>query len=208
MDLGQPHIESAGGASILANPWFALRVRSNFERTTALHLGQRGFEQYVPTYNDEARWSDRTKAVDRLLFPGYVFCRLDPHNRLPVVSAPGVVSVLGFGKIPVPVPDQEIEAIRTMLASGLRIKPWPFLQVGQRVLVQRGALEGVEGILLRFKNFCRIVVSITILQRSVSTELDEDAVRPVTTGPSPHRAPVRSSIVSSGISRLDLGKVG
>jgi transcription antitermination factor NusG len=187
-----------------AEPWFALRVRSNFEQISGLHLRQRGFEEYLPVYRVQNRWSDRTKAVERPLFPGYVFCRMNPHNRLPVLSAPGILGVLGIGKIPVPVPDQEIEAIRIMLASGLRVKPWPFLQAGQRVLIERGPLEGLEGILLRFKNDCRIVVSIDLLQRSVSSELDEHWVRPVG-----QRAPGRVGAIDPGFAtQLHLRSAG
>jgi transcription termination/antitermination protein NusG len=177
----------------MAEPWFALRVRSNFEQISGLHLRERGYEEYLPVYRVQNRWSDRMKVVERPLFPGYVFCRMNLHNRLPVLSAPGILGVLGIGKVPVPVPDREIEAIQMMLASGLRVKPWPFLQAGQRVLIERGPLEGLEGILLRFKNDCRIVVSIDLLQRSVSSELDESWVRPVG-----QRMPARVGCIDPG----------
>ena len=162
--------------------WFALRVRSNYERIAAAHLRERGFEEFSPSYQVQRRWSDRTKTMEQFLFPGYVFSRLNPHDRLPVVTVPGVVSLVGFGKVPTAIPDQEIENIRTMVQSGLLMKPWPFLEVGQRVLIERGPLAGVEGILQDVKGRFRLVVSISLLQRSVSAEVDRTWVRPI---PSP-----------------------
>lgn len=159
--------------------WFAVRVRSNYERTTAAHLRQRGYEEFCPSFASKRRWSDRTKTVEQFLFPGYVFSRLDPQDRLPVLTVPGVVGLVGFGKTPSPIPDREIENIRTMVQSGVLIQQWPFLEVGQTVLIEQGPLAGVEGILLELKGKFRLVVSIGLLQRSVSAEVDRDWVRPV-----------------------------
>jgi len=159
-------------------PWFAIRVRSNCERTVALHLRSRGLEQFAASYKSERVWSDRKKEIDQHLFPGYVFGRVNPNDRLPVLSVPGVLELVGFGKTPTPIPDQEIERIRTMLASGLLIRPWPFLEVGQSVLIERGPLAGIEGILDDVKGQCRLIVSIRLLQRSVSAEVERNWVRP------------------------------
>lgn len=159
--------------------WFALRVRSNFERVSSQHLRQRGYEEFLPCYRAERQWSDRIKQVESVLFPGYVFCRLNPTDRLHVLTTPGVIGLVGFGKVPVPITDSEIQSIRTMVESELRITPWPFLQAGQRVLIERGPLAGVEGILTEFRRRFRIVVSVSLLQRSVAAELDEGWVRPI-----------------------------
>jgi transcription antitermination factor NusG len=168
----------------LLHPWFAVRVRSNYERTAAVHLRERGYEEFSPSYKVERRWSDRKKTIEKFLFPGYVFSRLDPQNRLPVLTVPGVVGLVGFGKTPSPIPEHEIESIRAMVHSGLLVKPWPFLAVGQRVLIERGPLTGVEGILQDFKGKLRLVVSVVLLQRSVSAEVDRDWIRPVSEPPS------------------------
>ena len=160
-------------------PWFAVRVRSNNERVAAAHLRDRGYEEFSPCWKTERRWSDRTKEMDQFLFPGYVFCRLDPLDRLPVLTAPGVVDLVGFGKIPAPIPDQEIESILRMVQSGLFVMPWPFLELGHRVLIERGPLAGVEGILDEVKGKCRLVVSVQLLQRSVSAEVDRSWIRPL-----------------------------
>src|SRR6267142_1269264 len=141
-----------------SHPWFAVRVRSNYERVTTIHLRERGYEEFAPFYQTERRWSDRRKRLDQFLFPGYVFCRLDVEHRLPVLTAPGVVALVGSGKTPSPIPDLEIENIRSMVQSGLLVAPWPFLQVGQEVIIEHGPLAGVEGILQQVKGKFRLVV--------------------------------------------------
>lgn len=165
-----------GGA---IHPWFALRVRSNRERVVSLHLKEKGFEEFSPSYRIESQWSDRKKVIDQPLFPGYVFCRLNPHDRLPVLQVPGIVGLVGLGKVPQAIPEQEVERVRRLLRSGLLVTPWPFLEVGQRVLIERGPLAGLEGILQSEKGKFRLVVSITLLQRSVSAEIDRIWVRPL-----------------------------
>jgi transcription antitermination factor NusG len=160
-------------------PWFALRVRSKHEQVASLHLRSRGFEEFSPSYKVERQWSDRKRTTDQSLFPGYVFCRLNAHDRLPVLTVPGVVGIVGFGDGPMTIPEQEVARVRAMLNSGLVVMPWPFLKVGQTVLIERGPLAGVEGILQEVKGKYRIVVSINLLQRSVSSEIDRAWVRPV-----------------------------
>jgi len=169
----------SGACHGLSHPWFAVRVRSNCERLTAIHLRERGYEEFAPCYQTERQWSDRRKRLDQFLFPGYVFCRCDVEDRLPVLTAPGVVGLLGFGKTPSPIPDHEIQHIQSVVQAGLLVTPWPFLQLGQRVVIERGPLEGVEGILQHVKGKFRLVVSICLLQRSISTEVDRDWVRPI-----------------------------
>jgi transcription antitermination factor NusG len=108
------------------------------------------------------------------LFPGYLFCRLDVKQRTPILSSPGVVSLVGFGNEPVAIPDAEIEAVEALLLSGLPLTAHAFLREGQRVRITRGALEGIEGTLVRKKADCKFVVSIPLLQRSVAVEIDPD----------------------------------
>jgi transcriptional antiterminator NusG len=117
--------------------------------------------------------------VDAPLFPGYVFCQFDALNRLPVLVTPGVLSVVGRGRIPVPVEDSEIDAIQRVVSSGLQAKPWPYLEVGQQVRIQDGALSGLEGILISFRGSRRIVVSVSLLCRSVSLEIERSGVCPI-----------------------------
>lgn len=160
-------------------PWFALRLRSNYERVAAAHLTERGYDHFAPSYKVERRWSDRTKLMDRYLFPGYLFCRFDPGDRLPVLTTPGVVSVVGFGNAPEQIPETEIERVRWMVDSGLLVTPHPYVRVGQAVLIERGPLTGLEGILVEVKGKTRLVVSVNLLQRSVSAEVDRHSIRPI-----------------------------
>jgi transcriptional antiterminator NusG len=170
-------------------PWFALRVRSKHERTVAMHLQQRGYEDFSPSYNVERQGSDRKKTKEQFLFPGYVFCRLDPQDRLPVLTVPGVIDLVRFGDAILPIPEVEMEQMRRVVYSGLMITPWPFLKVGQKVLIERGPLAGVEGILEAAKGTFRLVISIGLLQRSVSTEVERTWVRPIVEVNAPAQPP-------------------
>ena len=160
-------------------PWFALRVRSRYENTVATILGGKGYEWFLPLYKSRRRWSDRIKEIELPLFPGYVFCRFDLQHRLPILTTPGVVTVVGIGKRPVPIDDAEIAAIQAALRSGLSTRPWPFLEIGQRVRVEYGPLCGLEGILLDFKGHHRLILSVILLQRSVAVEVDGAWVIPI-----------------------------
>jgi transcription antitermination factor NusG len=191
--IPQAHIGEPEASSVFS--WFALRVRSNYEHVTALHLRDRGFEEFSPTYKTERQWSDRKKQIDLPLFPGYVFCRLNPEDRLPVLTVPGTVGLVGFGKGPAAVPDHEIESVRRMIGSGLLVAPWPFLEVGQTVLIERGPLTGVEGIIQEVKKTFRLVVSIPMLQRSVSAEIDRTWIRPLSSSRQVQRVPESSAEV-------------
>lgn len=161
------------------DPWFALRVRPCFERLTATYLRQRDYEEFSPTYTVTRQWSDRKKQTESYLFPGYVFCRFNPHDRLPVLSAPGVIDVVRVGKEPAEVPESEIERVRMMVRSGLPLLPWPHLDVGDLVLLERGPLAGLEGRLERIKDKYRIIVSLSLLRAGVSAEVDRAWVRPL-----------------------------
>jgi len=155
-------------------PWFGIRTRSNYEKVAATVLKGKGYDPYLPLYRRPRAASDIQGVSEYPLFPGYVFCRFDARNRLPILMTSGVISVLGFGKEPAPIPDEEIEAIKAVLRSGLPAEPCPYLREGQRIRVRNGSLEGVEGILVKKKNQCRMVVSVTMLQRSISVEIDSD----------------------------------
>jgi len=123
-------------------------------------------------YRQRKRWSDRIVVADVPLFPGYVFCRFDYWQRLPIMTTLGVVAIVGFGCDPAPIPDHEIQAVERVLKSGFAAEPHPFLRIGQRVRISHGALKGVEGVLLQKKSEWRLVVSVNMLQRSVSVEID------------------------------------
>jgi transcriptional antiterminator NusG len=155
-------------------PWYGIRTRSNHERVAATVLTGKGYEPYLPVYRVRRRRGDAVVESEHPLFPGYVFCRFDVKTRLPILTTTGVISVLGFGKEPVAIPDEEIEAVRAVLRSGLPAEPCAYLREGQRVRVTHGSLDGVEGILVKKKNQLRMVISVTMLQRSISVEIDGD----------------------------------
>lgn len=159
--------------------WFALRVKSRYEKLAATMAHNKGFEEFLPLYQCRRRWSDRFKSVDLPLFPGYLFCRLNPEYRLPILTIPGVLHLVGLGRMPVPIDDAEVAAIQTAVRSGLGVEPWPFLDVGQRVRLEDGPLAGLEGILVERRKQHRIVVSVTLLKRSVGVEIEADWVRPL-----------------------------
>jgi transcription antitermination factor NusG len=165
-------------------PWFAMTVKLNREKSVAQCLRYKGLEDYLPLYKARRQWSDRVQSVELPLFPGYIFCRFDYHRRLPVLTTPGVNSIVGFGGDPAPVSESEIDDIKMILASGLPARPWPFIRVGQRVRIERGSLAGLEGILLREKGAVHVVVSVELLSRSVAVEIDRDVLCAVHSSPS------------------------
>lgn len=164
-------------------PWFALQVRSRHESGVAKFLDGKGYSPFMPYYQSRKRWSDRIKIVAEPLFPGYLFCRIDLNNRLPILTTPGVIQIVGFNRTPVPVSETEIDAIQTLVASGLRSQPWPHLEVGDRVRMDSGPLRGLEGLLVELKGSHRLVVSVTLLQRSVAVEIDSALVRALRSAP-------------------------
>jgi transcriptional antiterminator NusG len=166
--------------------WYALQVRPRFEKHVQMHLEDKGYEVFYPTFTTTRQWSDRVKSLAFPLFPGYVFCRFNVHARLPILITPGVNQVVGAGKTPTVVDEAELSAIRRVMQSGVAAQPWPYLRVGETVQIENGPLEGMTGIVTRIKNSCRLVVSVSLLMRSVSVELDSHWIKPVS---SPARAP-------------------
>ena len=159
--------------------WFALQVRTRWESSTANLLSGKGYQTLLPTFRTQIRWRGGPREVTAPLFAGYVFCRFEALKRLPILVTPGVLTVVGSGRIPIPVEDSEIDTIQRVVSSGLRAEPWPYLEVGQQVRIQDGALRGLEGILISFRGSRRIVVSVSLLCRSVSLEIERSAVYPI-----------------------------
>jgi transcription antitermination factor NusG len=159
-------------------PWFALQVRARHETGVAGFLEAKGYEQLVPLYKCRRRWSDRIKVTEAPLFPGYLFCRFDPQYRLPILKTPGVIQIVGYNRIPTPIDEIEMRAIQTLIASGRPAQPWPFLAVGEHVRIESGSLRGLDGIVVKLKENHRLVVSISLLRRSVAVEIDSALVEP------------------------------
>jgi transcription antitermination factor NusG len=185
----QSEARSDAGLRAIAYPWFALQVKGRRELAVAEYLRGQGYEWFLPLYKCKKQWSDRIKEVESPLFPGYLFCRFDPQWRLPILTIPGVIQVVGNNRQPAPVDEQEITSIRTLIASGAQNQPWPFLEVGDKVRIESGPLSGLEGLLVEFRGSHRLVLSVTLLQRSVAVELHSAVVKSLR--PSPNLKEVR-----------------
>jgi transcription antitermination factor NusG len=152
--------------------WYALVVRPRHESAVERHLRNQGLNALSPTYQARRRWSDRVKVLELPLFAGYVFGHFSYEQRISVLNTPGVNSIVSFARTPQAIPDDEIEAIRSVIKSNLRVQPWPHIPVGEKVKVVDGCLAGLAGTLVREKDVCRVVVTIEILRRSVAVEVD------------------------------------
>jgi transcription antitermination factor NusG len=153
-------------------PWFAILARTGREKNATLLLENAGYECYLPVIRFTRQWSDRLKEIELPMFPGYLFCRMNPHNRLPVLTTPGVIQIVGVGKTPIPVEEQEIDTIQRVGKSGISLMPWPYLQVGHVAEIEEGPLRGVTGIVIRIKSGLKLVLSVNLLQRSIAVEID------------------------------------
>ncbi|HVW08125.1 MAG TPA: transcription termination/antitermination NusG family protein [Bryobacteraceae bacterium] len=154
--------------------WYAIRVMSNRERAVALLLQGKGFPVSLPLCRSRRHGTGRRR--ESVLFPGYLFCSFDPNVLLPILSVPGVVHIVCRERTPVAVDPVEMEAVRRLAEAGLNSEPWPWIEIGERVRVREGPMAGVEGILAREGTRNRIVISISLLMRSVLVELDRNAV--------------------------------
>jgi transcription antitermination factor NusG len=163
-----------------APAWWVLYTRHQHEKKVADMLSTKGFEVFLPLYESVRRWTDRNKSLALPLFPCYVFLRGGLDRRLQIVTTPGVHMILFHGEQVAIVPEPEIEAIRRAVEGPYRIEPHPFLKCGDRVRVIRGALEGVEGILVRKKNLYRLVLSVDMMAQAVAVEIDVTDVEPIT----------------------------
>jgi transcription antitermination factor NusG len=172
--------------------WYALQVRSRKENYVASQIQGKGLECLLPTYKSIRQWSDRKKELEQPLFPGYLFCRFDFQDRRPLITIPGVLQILGNGRVAIPVADEEIAALRMAVSSEMPKQPWPYLEVGQRVRVNYGTLAGLEGILVNVKGNHRVVLSVTLLQRSVALEVETAWLSLV---PDSTRNPVHNTIL-------------
>lgn len=151
--------------------WFAVRTKSNRERVSSLDLYGRGYEVFLP----EVARNGKAGPTKFPLFPGYLFCRFDVNRRLPVLTVPGVVHIVGLGRTPLPISENEIESLRLVVSASLPIKADEIYTVGANVRIDRGPLAGASGVIVGSQRK-KLVVSITLLQRSVSVELPYDWV--------------------------------
>lgn len=159
--------------------WWALYTRHQHEKAVAEMLSAKDLEVFLPLYESRRRWKDRCKTLSLPLFPGYLFVRGGLDRRLQVLTTPGVHIILSNGNHAAIIPEAEIQMIRKAVEGPSRVEPHPFLKCGERVRVKRGSLEGLEGILVRKKKMCRLVLSVDLLAQSVGVEIDAADVEPM-----------------------------
>jgi transcription antitermination factor NusG len=168
--------------------WYALHVYLRSEKTVARLLEKKGYEVYLPLFAPSD--SEQEARREEPLFPGYLFCRMDAARALPVVTTPGVKHIVGYGARPVPIQEEQIIALRKMVASGFQLHPVSHLPVGQKVEIRRGPLRGICGVLHQIHSETRFVLTIDLLGRSVAVVLSADAVAPIATVTPPRPATV------------------
>ena len=159
--------------------WYAAYTCARHEKRVAEQLERRSVELFLPLYETVHRWKNGRARLELPLFPGYVFVRIAMRERLRILEVPSVVRLVGFGGLPTPLPEGEVEALREGLTRDLRAEPHPFLTVGRRVRVRSGPLQGLEGILVRRKGNCRVVISMDLIMRSIVVDLDLADVEPI-----------------------------
>ena len=157
--------------------WFALQVKTRFEAICARVLRSKGYEKFVPVCKFVSRRSDtRSLTQPKALFPGYVFCRFNHDAKGLIVTTPGVIRIVGYGKMPCPISEDEIENIRLVIRSEYAAVSWPYVTAGQRLRITKGPLRGVTGTLIRVKNDDRLIISVDLLQRSAAVDVDAECV--------------------------------
>jgi transcription termination/antitermination protein NusG len=168
----------AEGSSDEPLPWFAIWTRSRHEQVVREQLQQKQIDVFLPTITKWSRWKDRKKKIDWPLFPGYCFARFDARDRMPILKCTGVVSIVSVEGEPAAIPDHQLEGIRRVIESELAFDPCPMLQEGMVVEVVYGPLTGVIGHLLRKSDKARLVLSVDLIGKGVSVEVDAADVKP------------------------------
>jgi transcription antitermination factor NusG len=170
------HIQASGTTAGEDRPignWYALYTCARHEKRVAEQIEQRHISCFLPLYRSMRRWNDRCRELELALFPGYVFVRITSQDKLRVLNVPGAVRLVTFNGHPAALPEQEIECLRRRQSNYGTIEPHPYLRVGRRVRVRSGPMQGLEGIIRRTKDKCRVVFSLDLIMRSVVVEVDE-----------------------------------
>src|SRR5271170_1472666 len=167
MEGNQPAIDTAGLPDQAR--WYAVRTRSRHEKLVARQLESQGIESFLPIVTQTRNWSDRRKQVETPLFSGYAFLRVihSSSDRMRVLRTQGVVSFVGVHGTGIPIPDHQIEDIKTLVGSSIQYEERPFLRIGQQVRVRGGALDGIQGILVAENGDRSLVISVEPIQRSL-----------------------------------------
>ena len=179
-NVAYPHVNDAcANGSETGKNWFAVFTIPRHEKRVETHLCLRGIENFLPLYQKQRQWKDGSKGMLQLpLFSTYIFVRIGCGERSPVLRVPGVISIVGGGPQPLPVPDSYIHFLREGLLHK-KIEPYPYLAVGTRVRIRSGVMAGMEGVLLRKKNNFRVVLTVEMIMKSVIVEVEMEDIEPV-----------------------------
>lgn len=171
-------IHSLAVAEKFSVSWFAAYTNSHHEKRVASLFTERQIESFLPLYSTRHRWRNRcTMNLEWPLFRNYVFVRIDPRERVRVLEVPGVLWLVGFGRSLAPLPDFEIETLRSGLGRR-KIEPHPYLVIGERVRIKVGPMMGMEGVLIRKKNNFRVVLALDVIMQCVAVEVDAEDLEP------------------------------
>jgi transcription antitermination factor NusG len=174
-------------SAVPSEQWFAAYTFSWQEKRVAQHLSTRRIEFFLPVYKEMNRWKNGQRMlIEKPLFPGYVFVKIDCTERVRVLELPGVHSIVGAGRNPIPLPYEEIETLQRG-APILNCRPHPIVKTGERVLVRKGPLEGMIGIVIRQKNSTRIILSLDLIMKGIAVEVDGQDLEVVGQNPEAYR---------------------
>jgi transcription termination/antitermination protein NusG len=172
--------------------WYAIQTRSRHEKVVRDQLAAKSITHLLPLWRKRSIWKDRVKFVDVPLFSGYLFGYFALQDKIAVLETVGVARLVGINGKPMPIPEEQIVAVRTMMEHRLPCSPHPYLVEGMRVRIKRGLLAGAEGILIAKKQRHRLVISLDIIHQAVAVDVDSAAIEPLDTRP-------------QGIAQLPLG---
>lgn len=174
-------LQSIPASALPASQWYALQTRPRHEKKVAAELLRKGVSTFLPLVCETRQWSDRRMRVELPLFASYLFVNIvaTPEARVVVLGSYGALSFVGTGKDLIPVPENQIEHVRRLVASKIPFAAHPFLKIGQRVRIRGGALDGIEGILERRQGSARLVISVQTIQRSLSMSIEGYDIEPV-----------------------------
>jgi len=175
VDASALHLPEAG----TERKWFAVFTVPQNEKSALRHLEIRNVESFLPTYETLRIWKNRQRKKCILpLFPSYLFVRIGRGERGKVLQVPGVLHIVGNGRHSVPLEDAQVEFLRSGY-RGKNLEPYTDFVVGEKVRIETGVMQGVEGILVRKSNQLRFVLSVNLINQYAAVEVDADALSPV-----------------------------
>ena len=168
-----PTSEARPEAREQSRSWFAVQTRPRYEKKVVDELARKAIEVFLPLQGSLRHWSDRLHTIQLPLFPNYVFVRIPQQldSRVSVLRTMGVSNFVGSTSAGTPIPEWEIESIRSVGEIGMQCEPCLFIAVGDRVRIHGGSLDGVTGILVGKNQDLSVVLSITIIHRSVAVRI-------------------------------------